>query len=342
MENGVVNITNAMSSDFSTVIYCTKAKGLLAKKVINKSSVYYKECKESLLIITWKLLKYCLFNRPDVIHTHGWGTLISGFIVSKILWIKLIHGEHGTVYFENKKNVLIQKMMLSRTDKNLFVSESLAKLFRLKLNLTHNIRVIHNGVDSDRFKKRDVNINEYFPGFDGKIIIGTVGRLMSVKNHKWLIEAISEVLGNKVKLVIVGSGELNDQLKELISIKKLESDVLLYGGSSTPEILMSAFDIFVLPSISEGLSNTVLEAMSCGLPIVASNVGGNSELVSDKINGNLFELNNRTEFIENINKLIESKELRNAYGKASKKIVDDKFSLQVMTDNYQDVYKDVV
>ncbi len=341
MENGVVNIVNAIGDAFPSVIFCTKARGPLADKVVNKEAVYYKKCKESLLVITWLLFKYCLSNRPDILHTHGWGTLISGFIVSKLLRIKLIHGEHGTVYFNSRKDVIVQKFMLSKTDKNLFVSNSLASLFKEKLNLTHKVRVIHNGVDSLRFKKQKVDIKKYFPGFENKTIIGAVGRLVPVKNHIWLIEALCGFLGDSVKLVIVGSGPLHEELSKVIRKLNLENDVLLFGESSEPEVLMNGFDVFVLPSISEGLSNTVLEAMSCGLPVVASDVGGNSELIINSVNGYLFELNELSDFNERMKTLVDSAEVREKFSIASKRSVDEKFSLQVMINNYQNVYSEV-
>jgi len=342
MENGVVNIVNSIGEDFPSTIYCSKSLGALAAKVLKKDAVFYQICDEKIYKISWQLLKYCIKNKPDIIHTHSWGTLISGYLVCKILRIKLIHGEHGTVYFNSRKNTSVQKYILSRTSMNLFVSQSLCNLFTKTLNLSQRMHVIHNGVDINRFKKIHVNVEDYLPGCSDSLIIGTVGRLMPVKNHLWLINALSGMLSDKIKLVIIGDGELSKEINDFIKLKKLENHVVMYGESSTPELLMNCFDVFVLPSISEGLSNTILEAMSCELPIVAADVGGNSELVSDHKNGFLYESNNEKHFIDSIVSLTTDENKRQCFSKKSKVIVDSKFSLQIMLDNYKKVYTEAI
>jgi len=341
MENGVVNIVNSISVNFPSTIYCTKSLGALSDKVLNENSVFYEECDEKILIISWRLFKYCLKNRPDIIHTHSWGTLISGYLVSKILRIKFIHGEHGTVYFGSRKNILVQKFILSCTDMNLFVSNSLLQIFSKKLNLNHKMKVIHNGVDTNRFKKINIDVHNLLPSCAESLVIGTVGRLMPVKNHLWLIAALSNFLSDKIKLVIIGDGELSNELNNFIKVKSLEDRVVMYGESSSPELLMNCFDVFVLPSISEGLSNTILEAMSCGLPVVAADVGGNSELISDKKNGYLYESNNVDDFLQSLTSLFEDEKKRKLFGDESRNIVNKSFSLQVMLDSYMQVYTDV-
>ena len=341
MENGVVNLVNAIDSRFPSSVFCSKALGGLAKKVTNKNKVHYCKCKESLFVITFNLFKFCLFNRPDILHTHSWGTLISGYIVAKLLRIKLVHGEHGTVYFGSTKNLIVQRFIMSRTDMNLFVSRSLYQKFRSTLELTSKLKVIHNGVDSLRFKPQKLLKKEYLPAFEKEIIIGTVGRLVSVKNHIWLIDALSQLLGKEVKLVIVGDGELRGDISDFIVKEKLEEHVCMYGNTPTPELLMNCFDIFVLPSLSEGLSNTILEAMSCGLPIVAADVGGNSELVKNQSNGLLYESNNKVELVSCIRALVENSNIRANYGETSLRIVKEQFSMDVMLKNYQNTYYDV-
>jgi len=342
MENGVVNIVNNIDKkNYPSTIYCTKKLGSLANKLIDPSNVFFKCGETSLLKTSIRLFVYCLRHRPDILHTHGWGTLVSGFVVSKLLFIKLIHGEHGTVYFDRKKDITRQKYMLARTNKNLFVSKMLEKSFSRTITTCVNNHVIYNGVDTNKFKSMDVNIRDYYSNADNSLIIGMVGRLVPVKNHLWLIEALSQLLSKKIKLMIVGDGELKPSIENLINEKNLTSEICLYGETTEPEVLMNCFDIFILPSLSEGLSNTIIEAMATGLPVIAADVGGNSELISDGKNGFLYESNNTDEFKDKLNLLLNDDERRVDFGHVSRKIVDENFKMLSMIENYQDTYSDV-
>lgn len=342
MENGVVNIVNKIDKKkYPSTIYCTKNLGSLANKLLDSKSVFFKHKDTSLLKVSARLLLYCLRNKPDIIHTHGWGTLVPGFVVAKILRIKIIHGEHGTVYFDRKKDVERQKYMLARTNKNLFVSKLLEKSFRHVITSCTNNRVIYNGVDINRFKPMSINVHDYYSNANNALIIGVVGRLVPVKNHLWLIEALNELLGESVKLMIVGDGELKNDIKNLIEKKKLRSKVCVYGETVQPEVLMNCFDVFVLPSLSEGLSNTIIEAMATGLPVIAANVGGNSELVSDNENGFLYESNNENDFKNKFRVLVDDQQKRHEFGCRSREIVENNFKMSKMIENYQDVYLEV-
>ena len=338
MENGVVNIVNAIDKKFTSKIYCTKRIGNLAKKLNDQSLIVYGGEYKGIFKSTLSLLKYCYKERPDILHSHGWGTLISAYIVSKLLRIKLVHGEHGTVYFESRRNTLVQKYMLNRTDLNLYVSKSLLKLFSETLGITGSNRVIYNGVDTERFKPLDI-ISEKARSV---VLLGTVGRLVPVKNQIWLVEALSEVLSDKVHLMLVGSGPLEQDLLDKVKEIGMEDKVIVYGESSSPERVMNDFDIFILPSLSEGLSNTILEAMAVALPILASNVGGNSELVVNGGNGLLFELNNKNDFLSKLNSLIADKEKCKHFSEESLVIVEKEFKIGSMIVNYQNAYLDVV
>jgi len=216
----------------------------------------------------------------------------------------------------------------------------LEKSFREVITSCRRNKVIYNGVDTNRFKHMEVNREEYFSVSEGSIIIGLVARLVPVKNHLWLIEALSEMPGD-FKLIIVGDGGLKQDIIDCIHNNNMSSKVFLYGETSEPEVLMNCFDIFLLSSLSEGLSNTLIEAMSTGLPLIASDVGGNSELVIDGENGFLYESNNKSELIERLGLLINNKKLREDFGERSKSLAYKNFKMSRMIENYQDIYSSV-
>lgn len=342
MENGVVNIVNKIDKKkYPSTIYCTKALGNLANKLNDPESVFFKYSETSLFKTSIRLFIYCLRNRPNIIHSHSWGTLVPSFIVAKMLFIKLIHGEHGTVYFDRKKDIARQMYMLARTNKNLFVSKMLEKSFKSVITTCVNNHVIYNGVDINKFKPMNVNVSDYCSNANDSLVIGMVGRLMPVKNHLWLIEVLSEFMDKNIKLMIVGDGELRSSIEDLIDKKNLASQIYLYGETADPEILMNCFDIFILPSLSEGLSNTIIEAMATGLPVIAADVGGNSELISDAKNGFLYESNNAVDFKDKLNLLIFDHKKRVDFGHVSREIIDDNFKMLSMIENYQNIYTNV-
>lgn len=335
MENGVVNIVNTIDDDYPSKIYCTKKIGNLAEKLTDPSQLVFEGDYKGLKRSTLKLLIYCYKNKPDIIHSHGWGTLITSYIVAKILRIKHIHGEHGTVYFDRRKDLLFQNYMLKRTNLNLFVSKSLLNLFKEKFGVNPSNRVIYNGVNTERFKPEGVKKSN-------KVLLGTIGRLVPLKNQLWLIETLANMLSETVHLMIVGSGPLKDTLIEKAKALGVEDKVMIYGESSKPEDLLNKFDIFILPSISEGLSNTIMEAMSSGLPIVASDVGGNSELIEAGKNGMLYTSNNESEFLSKLSVLINNEDKRKLFAATSRTITLEKFKLRSMIEGYQNAYRDVI
>ena len=156
------------------------------------------------------------------------------------------------------------------------------------------IEQIHNGVDTERFVPAPARPSAVLPpNFVGpdSIVIGTVGRLQRVKDHQTLVRAFAtlagrdDTIGKSIRLVIVGDGPLRAELEALIESLGIGAKTWMPGAVSNVAQVMQAFDVFVLPSLSEGISNTILEAMASGLPLVVTDVGGNMELVEEGRSG---------------------------------------------------------
>jgi len=235
--------------------------------------------------LPFKLAKIFRHYHFDIVHTHAWGTLVEGSIGAKLSKIPIIiHGEHGT-FPTRPIHLLFQRYFWGRADRVLSVSDKLRQQLSEVVGFPkEKINVILNGVDQKKFflsvELRKKFRNDYnFNGTD--FLIGTVGRLKEVKNQTMLIRAMALLRdrGEKLKAVIVGDGDKEEELLKLTDELNLSDHVLFTGFISDVNQVYNGFDLFVLTSLSEGCSNVIQEAMMVGKPVIATNVGGNPELV---------------------------------------------------------------
>ena len=189
-------------------------------------------------------------------------------------------------------------------------------------------------------RRRDVGL----AALQDKFIIGHVGRLDPVKNQVGLIDSVSQLLRNRPQLknnlvlAIIGEGGQYDAIRERAEITGISENCWLPGGREDIANILGAFDIYVQPSFSEGISNTVLEAMACGLPVIATEVGGNSELVVDQGNGLLVSPGDDDQLVAGLLKYIENPDLRTAHGAASRERASTMFEIEGMVDRYDEIY----
>jgi glycosyltransferase involved in cell wall biosynthesis len=175
-----------------------------------------------------------------------------------------------------------------------------------------------------------------------------VGRQEEVKDPMTLLQGfiqwtkIDPNSANNTRLVFIGDGRLHQALQIIASNAGVADWVWFAGDRSDVAELMQCFDIFLLPSINEGISNTILEAMATGLPVVATRVGGNPELVADRQNGYLVERQNPQAMAEAIKYYVENPEIALQHGMFGRKICVERFSLDRMVKDYMDIYDQVL
>ena len=171
------------------------------------------------------------------------------------------------------------------------------------------------------------------------VLIGAVGRLDEQKGHRFLLEAIAQLkAAHKVKLAIVGEGPLRGELEALARSLHLEHDVVFPGELQNIPVWLSAFDIFVQPSLWEGLPNALLEAMGMGLPVIATKVDGVPELVQHDVNGLLVEAGQPQGLFMAIQDLALDAAFRGRLASAAKRTIQEKFKLADMIANYEKLY----
>jgi len=210
--------------------------------------------------------------------------------------------------------------------------------------------LIHNWIDIRPFYKRsEVEKEAIKQGYDlplDKPIITCVANLRPPKGHEYLIRAFHELKNEGLDYItlLVGDGPLRRELKELVRELELEEQVRFLGSRDREEIprILAITDVFVLPSLWEGLPTAIIEAMAAGCPVVATAVGGTPELIIDGETGFLINPRDSTALAQKLKLLLQDRLLRNKMGEAGTKRAKEHFSIERMVQEYESLYKQLV
>ncbi len=265
-----------------------------------------------------------------------------GFLYGKIKGIKVIHTEHGTQHsvLSNPVTNLLSKvydhtigyLVTKYAGYNVAISDASGQFSRHLGAARYDI--VYNGIDTNKFRRRNTGIKSRMKIDPQHKIITFVGRLIEAKGVQDLINAFEEIKRDyKVKLLVVGSG---NYLQELRKMSVDNPDIIFTGEKSEEEIieLLSITDIFVNPSYSEGLPTSVLEAASCGCPIIASDVGGTKEIIQHGRNGLLFNSKNTGQLSSMIRSLLDNSQARLQYGAHAMETVESKYDWDMIASQY--------
>jgi sugar transferase (PEP-CTERM/EpsH1 system associated) len=282
-------------------------------------------------------------ERPDVVHTHAWGTLVEGNVAARLAGVPvLVHGEHGTLQVRAYQR-LLQRVFWQRADHLLSVSSRLAERMSAVVGVARErIRVIRNGVHLDRFgrvSRADARARLGLPA--DAFIVGAVGRLVPVKDHATWLDALAHLKARGVPAlgVAVGDGPERPAIEARIQALGLGTGVRLLGHRTDVEVAMAAYDVFSLFSVSEGMSNTILEAMASGVPVVATNVGGADEMVVDGETGYLVAPKDPAALADAYARLAADAPRRAAMGLAGQQRGVREFGIDVMLTAYRQFYE---
>jgi len=357
LENGLVNLVNNLPRQkYRHVIICLTESSDFEKRIKNKDVQVYalhKKAGKDLLVYyrLWKLFRKI---KPDISHSRNIATLEVPLIAALAGVPVRIHGEHGRDIFDlhgdNIKYQYLRKCISPFTHTFMAMSIDLADWLKCTVGISRKkISQIYNGVNIELFHPAGSDKNKRKsmpPGFalTSSIVIGTVGRLEPVKDQITLVKAFIKLCDNnpdyreQLRLVLLGDGSLRSVIEKLIADNELQDCVWLPGACNAVSDILREFDIFVLPSLGEGISNTILEAMSCGLPIVATSVGGNIELVENGHTGILVHAGDPEEMALVLGEYVRDKTKRLVHGEQGRSRVELMFSMNAMLNNYQDIY----
>ena len=208
-----------------------------------------------------------------------------------------------------------------------------------KINPNLRYNVIYNGIDTDLFylKKRVAQPTK-------KIRLLCVSRLLKLKGIQYVIEAVHRLDDKNVTLTIVGTGKYEEALKKKMRLMDLQGSVTFLGFVDYDKLpdIYNASDIFVLPSFGDSFGQVYVEAMSCGLPVIAANTGGVTELIRDRVNGFLVAPNNVEDIVFYLRKLIADPQLRLQIGDNNASEARERFSWSTCARMYRDIYEKVL
>jgi sugar transferase (PEP-CTERM/EpsH1 system associated) len=356
LENGVVNLINNMPIEkYRHVVIALTDITDFKKRIVRNDVGFYELHKRPghIFQIYPKLISVFRELHPDIVHSRNLAAL-EVLIPAWISGVKIrVHGEHGRdvgdLNGDNKKFQWIRRFYSSFVTHYLALSRDLYDYLVGKIKISPNfVTQVYNGVDFSRFSPSGNICDELMADFpfvpSTHWIIGTVGRMQVVKDQPTLARAfvrameIAPELKAYARLVMVGDGALREECQSILSEAHLSELAWLPGSRDDVPSLMRCFKCFVLPSLAEGISNTVLEAMATGLPVVATDVGGNRDLVVDGVTGVLVTVGDVEGIAQQMVRLARSPAMAADMGRLGRQVVEDKFSLQAMVNVYQGLY----
>lgn len=356
MENGLVNLINRLDPGrFEHVVYAVRCLGPNADRLPkDRVRVMHLGKKDSGLPLQMGALARAIREvGPDIVHSRNWGA-VEAVVAGK--WVgscALVHSEHGLESNASAKEpwrrICFRRLAFGLADKVLCVSHQLKDLYARRTGFAaQKITVIHNGVDSRRFRPdpqaRERVRQELGISFD-EFCIGSVGNLYPIKDHMTLLRAAEKLAAasENWRLLLVGEGPEISKLQAYVSAHpEWRKRVSFLGSSSRVAEMLNAMDVYVLPSINEGISNSLLEAMATGLPVVATATGGNPEVIHDEDSGRLFPVGDSGRLGEILLELQRSPDLRVRLGSQALRRVAGDFSLDSMVENYARMYQSLV
>lgn len=342
--NGIVNLCNGLDpSRFRASIITFTPNGGFEQTLASDRVTLYRLLPSrgndpSLILRLARLLRAV---RPDVLHTHAWGTLCEGLTAGKLAGIPMhVHGEHGTLE-TRRLHRWVQRRVWGWLDQVVAVSEILRGSMANVIGYDPaRIRVIPNGVDTEKFRSDPIGrarVRREMMVSDEDFVVGAVGRLHAIKGHRHLIQALS-LLPDSVRLWLVGDGPLRSELEALASSLGVANRTHFLGHrDDVPDILLG-LDALCQPSLNEGMSNTILEAMASRLPVVATAVGGNVETVVHGETGLLVGPERPEALAGALQYLGFHREEALRLGEAGRRRAVDRYSIRRMVRDYEELY----
>ncbi|MEM6640218.1 MAG: TIGR03088 family PEP-CTERM/XrtA system glycosyltransferase [Pseudomonadota bacterium] len=354
MENGLVNLINGMdqrirhaivcldrSSDFEQRLQRSDVDVIALNKKPGKDIGYYR-----------RLFSAIRHLRPSVVHTRNIGTIEAG-VVARLSGVRhVVHGEHGfdmvDLHGRHSRYRQLRRFASPFVRRFVCVSRQIQSWLKDDIGLPGDkLEQIYNGVDTRKFHpggRKSAREKLRAEGVTADFVIGTVGRLEQVKNQAELLRAFAQRRSADVDfraraaLALLGDGTTRADLESQARAHGCEGAVHFLGARDDVAELLPGLDVFALPSLNEGISNTLLEAMACGLPVIASRVGGNAELFVDGEHGALYASGNEAALAEALGLAFSDTELRRTQALASRQHVAEHFSLSRMIERYEALY----
>ena len=359
LENGLANLINHMPAGrYRHAVVCLDGYSDFRQRIQQEGVLFFALGQRpghdfGLYLRLWRLLREL---SPALVHTRNLSALEAQFVAAAAGVSCRIHGEHGRDVFDlhgkSRKYNLLRRAARPLVRRYIALSRDLQQWLEATVGVPPTrITQIYNGVDSVRFYPRVAGQARMGPvGFipAHALVIGSVGRMAGVKDFPALVRAFIQLVESepaardRLRLVIIGEGAARQECLGLLQAAKLQDLAWLPGERADMTEIMHTFDVFVLPSLGEGISNTILEAMASGLPVVATRVGGNPELVQEGITGKLVTPGDATDIARALREYWHDNASITRHGQAARTVIEARFTMQAMVDGYLSVYDEVL
>lgn len=356
LENGVVNLINRMPPDrFRHCVLCIEDYSEFRNRIErgDVEVIALHRSTMSPLRLYHRLHTEFRRLRPDIVHSRNLSGLDALLPATLAGVPHRIHSEHGwdVADIDGK---LLRPRLLRRLHSPL-VSQYVTVSKNLRHYLVDRVGIapsricqIYNGVDTDRFSpatsKPPGILPPQFYGHD-KLVVGTVGRLQAVKDQQTLVRAVGRIVRQwpeqraRVRLAIVGEGVMREVLQGCAHAEGIADLMWMPGARDDTALIYRCLDVFVLPSLNEGISNTLLEAMASGLPVLATAVGGNVELIAEGDTGRLVPPGDVEFMVAALHAYAVDENVRLVHGCAGRTRATSTFSIGAMIDSYLHLYE---
>ncbi|WP_022668843.1 glycosyltransferase [Desulfospira joergensenii] len=342
LEKGIATLVqNASSSVKHTIICLSKAGDSVRLLPKDTPVIALKKKQGNSLRFIFKLARVLKKLKPDIVHTRNWSGM-DGVLAARLANIKtVVHGEHGwdleDPFGKNSKRVFVRRFFSRWIKEYTCVSVQMKTWLEREIRVPNRVTQIYNGVDTGVYRPDGVeaDIRSKYNISNSAPLIGIVARLDPIKDHMTLFHAFSIVKKQipEAKLLVIGDGPQ----KKILEEKAGEGVIFLGNCPDVPDIMRS-LTVFTLTSLNEGISNTLLEAMATGLPIVATRVGGNTEIIANGVAGSLIDPGNPKQLADALLDYLMNEGKRLQHGRMARKTAGSDYSLQSMVEKYEKVY----
>jgi sugar transferase (PEP-CTERM/EpsH1 system associated) len=358
LENGLVNLVNRIpAARYRQTIVCLTTYSDFKNRIRRDDVEVFATRKRDGKDLgnygrLWKLFRTL---RPAIVHTRNLGTIDAVFPAKLAGVPAIVHGEHGWDVHDaagtNTKYRWLRRVCAPLIDRQIAVSRDLAAWLTRRVRIPpERVIQVYNGVDTDKFRPAHGGRTGLPAGFadPDSFVVGTVGRMAEIKDPVNLARAfrqLYEAAGSErrhLRLVMVGDGPLQEDVNRALAGSEARAVTWLPGRRDDIDEVLRGLDLFVLPSRNEGISNTILEAMATGLPVVATDVGGNPELVTAGSTGALVPAADASALAAALRGYVDAPELARTNGAAGRERVLRDFSIDTMVSKYLAIYDSVL
>jgi sugar transferase (PEP-CTERM/EpsH1 system associated) len=354
MERGLLNIINHGDwSHFHHVILCLTEAGPFGTRLYSPACdlIQFNKRKGNDLGLFWRIAAKAREFKMSVIHARGWPALVETSVAARLAGVRrTIYGFHGKTWQDLQgnrlKRCLVERLVIRSYDRVVTLNPRMRADFAKSCGLPqHRIQVIANGVDISAFRPHHDRfaLRARFDIPPDRFVLGNIARLDPVKNHEVVLRALARLRLQQlpVYFLLVGDGAHRAKLQREIERLELCEEVRVFGYSDCIPDLLNCMDLYVQSSFYEGFSNTIIEAMACGLPVLATEVGGTSDIFSQGMEGWFFSPEDDQTLASLVLRFLRDPSLRDTMGRHARQKVVERFSVETMVRQYEELYRNL-